>query len=485
MLDIKVGLLSEFQSGPDAVAAFATEDGGPNAAFLSPKARKALGEAAKDEGFTGKSGETASLKFNDGVKERRWVLVGVGKKKDADAEAHRKAGAGLYKAFKGRFDSLWLAAGVHAAAVTEGLLLGSYQFNEYKKPESEDKLKALRLIAANAGERNKLQAVVERAALGSEAVCFARDLVNRGPSDKSPEAMADIAKSLAGPEVKVEVIDRKQAEKLGMGLLLAVSRGATKEPRLVHFTYTPKGAKTRKKVAVVGKGIVFDSGGLSLKPPASMETMKDDMAGAALVYGVFKVIARLKLKAEVHGYAALAYNMPGPDAIKPGDVVKAMNGKTVEILNTDAEGRLVLADALHYATLEKPQAILNFATLTGAQLVALGSGITATMTNDKALLAKVTAAGKRCDEATWELPLPKQYEDMVKSKIADLLNIGAVRGEAGTIVGGLFLKHFVGETPWVHFDIAGPAWSGSGNAICPPGGTGALVRTTLDWLGSL
>jgi leucyl aminopeptidase len=483
MTDLKAGTAAEFNADNAPVAVFSAEDAGPAAPWLSPKARKALAEAAKEEGFNGKAAETVSVRIHDGSAERRYLLAGVGKRREAGAEAHRKAAAALVKAFKARFESFWLAAGTHAAAAAEGLLLAAYSYNEYKKADSEPKLKSVTFLAGTAAEGKKLAAVLERAAVVCEAVGFTRDLVNRSPSDKSPEAVADVAKGLAGGDVKVEVVDRKQAEKLGMNLLVAVGRGATREPRMVHLTYAPKGA--RKKVSLVGKGVVYDSGGLSLKPPASMETMKMDMAGAAMVLAVFKVLARLKVKVEVHGYCALAYNMPGPDAYKPGDVVKSMNGKTVEILNTDAEGRLVLADALHWAVQEKPSAMLDFATLTGAQLVALGSGYTAAMTNDRGLLSRFMAAAKRQDENVWELPLPKEYEDMVKGKFGDLLNIGKVRGEAGTIVGGLFLKEFVGDVPWVHLDIAGPAWSDSGLAYSAPGGTGALVRSTLDWLGSL
>lgn len=483
MTELKAGTAAELHAGAEPIAVFCAEDAGPAAAWLSPKARKALAEAAKEEGFSGKAGETLALRWKGGAAERRWLLAGVGKRKDAGAEAHRKAAAALLKAFKGRFESFWLAAGPHAAAAAEGLLLASYQFTEYKKADAEPKLKTVRFLGATAAEAKKLAAVLERAGTVCAAVCFARDLVNRAPSDKSPEAVAEIAQGLAGGGVKVEVVDRKQAEKLGMNLLVAVGRGATREPRMVHLTYAPKGAK--RKVALVGKGVVFDSGGLSLKPPASMETMKNDMAGAAAVLGVFTALAKLKVKVEVHGYLALAYNLPGPDAVKPGDVIKSFNGKTVEILNTDAEGRLVLADALHWALQEKPSAVVDYATLTGAQLVALGSGIVAAMTNDKALLARFMASARRQDEPVWELPLPKEYEDMVKGKFGDLLNIGKVRGEAGTIVGGLFLKEFVGDTPWIHLDIAGPAWSDAGLAYSAPGGTGTMVRSTLDWLGTL
>jgi leucyl aminopeptidase len=285
--------------------------------------------------------------------------------------------------------------------------------------------------------------------------------------------------------VTVEVIDAAKAAELGMGGLLGVGRGSSHPPVMVHMIYRPK-AKTKKRVALVGKGITFDSGGLSLKPAASMEDMKCDMAGAASVLATFKVIARLQPKAEVHGIFGAAYNMPGPDAYKPGDVLKAMNGKTIEVWNTDAEGRLVLADALCLAAKQEPQMILNMATLTGAVVVALGSKVAGVMGNDRRVIASVMAAGKRADEAYCELPLVEDYKENIKGNIAELLNISKVRGEAGSIIAGLFLQEFVNEVPWAHLDIAGTAFAaGDYNSYSPKGATGAPVRTLLEWLGAL
>jgi len=243
--------------------------------------------------------------------------------------------------------------------------------------------------------------------------------------------------------------------------------------------------KAKKTIALVGKGITFDSGGLSLKPAQSMETMKDDMSGAAAVIGVFKALAELRPPVEVRGYLAIAENMPGGRAQKPGDVIKAHNGKTIEVLNTDAEGRLVLADALSYAAAQKPDLIIDIATLTGACVVALGHLIAGVMTNAPEQAKKLIAASKSTGEQFWELPLPKEYKKDIKSKIADVKNIGARRGEAGTLIGGLFLQEFVGETPWVHLDIAGPSWTDSDLPYCPTGGTGHPVRTLLHYLETI
>jgi leucyl aminopeptidase len=332
-------------------------------------------------------------------------------------------------------------------------------------------------------DRRRLEAAITRAQTGADAICLVRTLVNRGPSDKTPMSLAELAKGLSGSGVTVQILNRKAAAELGMGSFLGVARGSAVEPVMIHLTYAPKGAK--KKIALVGKGITFDSGGLSLKPAQSMETMKLDMAGAATVLAVFKALPKLKVKAEVHGICAVTYNMPGPDAYKPGDILKAMNGKTIEVLNTDAEGRLVLADALCYANQQKPAAIIDLATLTGAVVIALGSKVAGAMTNDKALYTKLNRAAVASQEPLWELPLVKEYRDNIKSSIADLQNIGKARGEAGTIIGGLFLQEFVDKTPWVHLDIAGTAWSDGEGAYGPKGGTGAHVRTLLTFLETL
>ncbi len=481
MIKVKAVLWSEAQTGREPAAVFAFEDAGVSGAAALPQPpRKRLVELAKAEGFKGSPGEVVAVD----VDGRRWLVVGLGKKKGHTPETPRRAAGALASHARSRYPLISVWPGEDAQAVAEGLMLASYRFEEYKKPETADKLAEARLVVENAGARGRLEKPLARALLGAEAVTYVRDLVNRAPSDKTPKSMGEAAQALSGSGVTVKILEREDMEKLGMGSLLGVARGSTVPPVLVHLRYKPKtGAK--RKIALVGKGITFDSGGLSLKPPASMETMKMDMAGAATVLGLFKILPRLGVKAEVDGYCAFTYNMPGPDATKPGDVVRAMNGKTIEVLNTDAEGRLILADALSYALKQEPDAIIDLATLTGAVLVALGSKVTGAMGNSRALMQRLMAASVRAQEPFCELPLFADYKDHIKSGIADLQNIGKVRGEAGSIIGGLFLEEFVDGKPWVHLDIAGTAWNDHATSYCPAGGTGSVVRTLMEYLVSL
>ncbi len=481
MISVSTLSLSAFREGEEPACLFAFEDAGPAGARILGGLRGLL-EQAKGEGFKASLGECCPVVFSQRGSSRRYVLVGLGKKKDCSAESLRRAAGSLGQYAKDRFREIAVLPPGHLQAAAEGLLLSSYRFSEYRKPE-ETKLASARFITATTAEKNAAQRALARACLHAEAVCLVRDLVNRAPSDKTPKSLADLAISLKAPELSVTTIDRAKAQELGMGAFLSVARGSSVEPAFLHLVYRPKG-RLRKRVGLVGKGITFDSGGLSLKPPQSMETMKMDMAGAASVLGVFKVLPRLKPRAEVQGFCALTYNMPGPDATKPGDVIRAMNGKTIEILNTDAEGRLVLADALVYAGRQKLDATIDLATLTGAVVTALGSRVTGVMTNSKGLLRDILAASQKAGEALCELPLVRDYKENLKSPIADLQNIGKARGEAGTIIGGLFLEEFV-EGPWAHCDIAGTAWNDKPTAYCPEGGTGSLVRTLLEYLSSL
>ncbi len=451
---------------------------------LSNKEKALLAAKLKEEGFKGGAKDVARVELELFGKVRRVFAAGLGKRKSGGTEAFRRAAGALIGAVRAKREMLAVLCSESPAAVAEGLALASYKYEEYKKGD-EDKLTAAHLVIQDAVSRASVEKACARAALRAEAVFLSRDLVNRAPSDKTPQSLADLASTLAGPTVTVEIIDAAKAAELGMGAFLGVGRGAAQPPVMVHMVFKPR-AKTKKRVALVGKGIAFDSGGLSLKPAASMEDMKCDMAGAASVLAAFKVIARLNPKAEVHGIFAAAYNMPGPDAYKPGDVLKAMNGKTIEVWNTDAEGRLVLADALCLAAKQQPQMILDMATLTGAVVVALGSRVAGLMGNDRRAIASVIAAGKRADEAYCELPLVEDYKESIKGNIAELLNISKVRGEAGSIIGGLFLSEFVGDIPWAHLDIAGTAFSGGDyNSYSPKGGTGAPVRTLLEWLSAL
>ncbi|HAH06346.1 MAG TPA: leucyl aminopeptidase [Elusimicrobia bacterium] len=482
MIDLALMPAKEALSGQSPLALFAFEDGLPGPSFLPAPVRKALFARAQEEGFSGKAGETASFSASDGAKARRFLLCGLGRRSELSPEALRRAAASLAKAAR-RHPSIALVPCRDGLAEAEGLLLASYTYDRYKKPADPARLGTVRLVYQSPGERSRLQAAASRAALAAEAVFYARDLVNEAPSDKTPSSVAERAEALEGSGVEVKILDKGAAEEHGMGALLGVARGSAHEPRLLHLVYKPK-RKTKRRIALVGKGVLFDSGGLCLKPREGMEEMKSDMAGAAVVLALFKILPRLGVQAEVHGIAPLAYNMPGCDALKPGDVLKAMDGKTIEVLNTDAEGRLVLADALVYAARLEPEAILDFATLTGAAVIALGEDITAAMTNDRALFARFAAAAKQAGEPLWELPLFAGYRDHIKSKIADLKNMGKPK-VAGAIIGGIFLQEFVAGRPWVHLDIAGPSFSGGDSDLGPAGGTGAMVRSTIGYLLSL
>lgn len=484
MLSLSAISAKDVQTAKDPIGFFAFEGTGlAGVTYLSNAQKKAVMDAAADEGFSGKSGEAACFRLtSDGV-SRRYIVVGLGKRKGFDVESLRKAaGAMCHRA--SRFENISVVAFDDPAVVGEGLLLASHSFDLYVKKSKDRKLKNVGLISQKGSDRARLAKAIEKASIYAEAVAWTRDLVNTGPSDKSPEAILSQVKEMAKQGITLKVIDAKEAKKLGMGSFLGVARGSDDPPYMLHLKYKPKkGGK--KKIALVGKGVTFDSGGLSLKPPVHMETMKMDMHGAASVLGVFKVLTKLKVRAEVHGITPLTYNMPGPNAMKPGDVLKAMNGKTIEVLNTDAEGRLILADALAYAAKQKFDLMIDLATLTGAAVVALGGGLTAAMTNNKAALGKLMAVSKKTGEAIWELPLPKEYRKMIKSKVADIQNIGNARGEAGTITAGLFLEEFVDENPWIHLDIAGPAWINGSNPYCGPGATGVMVRTLLEYLQTL
>ncbi|HMF41906.1 MAG TPA: leucyl aminopeptidase, partial [Polyangia bacterium] len=318
-----------------------------------------------------------------------------------------------------------------------------------------------------------------RATSTARAVARARDLVNEPAGVMTPTALADTAAGWArSAGVSVEVLDRAGCAALGMGLFLAVAQGSTQEPRFIHLAWTPPGA--RRRVVVIGKGITFDSGGLSLKTNEGMLDMKTDMAGAAAVLAAVVAAAEEKLGVEVHALAACTENMPSGNAYKLGDVIRSLDGKTVEINNTDAEGRLTLADALSFGLRLKPDAMLDFATLTGACMVALGPNTAGVMSNDDALAGELLAAAQRAGEEMWRLPLPPRLTEQLKSEIADFKNTGERWG--GALTAGLFLKEFVGSVPWVHVDIAGPSSAAKEYGHVNKGGTGFAAAAILEFL---
>jgi leucyl aminopeptidase len=365
------------------------------------------------------------------------------------------------------------------AAVAEGALLGAYAFGRYRAdaPVPPTRITVVTPLARDAAAKK----AVARATTVATAVHGARDLVNAAPVDLFPAAFADAARAAAkGTKVKVSVLDEKALAAGGYGGLLAVGQGSARPPRLVKLTYAP--LRAQRSVALVGKGITFDSGGLSIKPAKGMEAMKSDMAGAAAVLHAVVAAAQLELPVKVTGWLCLAENMPSGTAQRPSDVITQYGGTTVEVLNTDAEGRLVLADGLVAACEEQPDAVLDVATLTGAQVVALGTRVSAVMGTDDLRRAVVDAAG-RAGEQFWPMPLPQELRASLKSSVADLANIGDRFG--GMLVAGLFLREFVGSTPWAHLDIAGPAFNESAaHDYTPVGGTGVAVRTLLELLES-
>ncbi|WP_411078678.1 leucyl aminopeptidase [Streptomyces sp. cmx-18-6] len=449
-------------------------------------------------GAVGAEGELTKLPAPSGLKAPVVIAVGLGPvpdKEDAyDAEALRRAAGVAARALAGsKKAGFALPAGSveDAAAVAEGALLGAYAFTAYQGGEDKlapkdakakdkgPKLPLAEVALVGAKPRDKgYKAAVERALALVEEINRARDLINTPPNDLYPESFAAVA-TAAGKEhgVKVQVLDEKALVKGGFGGLLGVGQGSAHGPRLVKLAYThPKAEKT---LALVGKGITYDSGGISLKPAGHNETMKCDMSGAAAVFAAVVAAARLGLKVNVTGWLALAENMPSGNATRPGDVLRMYSGKTVEVLNTDAEGRLVLADALTRASEEKPDAIVDVATLTGAMVLALGNRTFGIMANDDAFRTSIHEIAEEVGEASWPMPLPADLRKGMDSPTADIANMGERMG--GGLVAGLFLKEFVGEgIAWAHLDIAGPAFhEGAPYGYTPKGGTGSAVRTLV------
>ncbi|MCL3860718.1 leucyl aminopeptidase [Actinotalea sp. K2] len=365
------------------------------------------------------------------------------------------------------------------AAIVEGALLGAYEYTRYRDQADRPRPPSRFEVVTPRGRENAAKRAVERAVVLAAAVHGVRDLVNAAPIDLFPAAFADAARAaVKGTKIKVSVLDEKALAAGGYGGLVAVGQGSSRGPRLVKLTWSP--SKATRSVALVGKGITFDSGGLSLKPAKGMEAMKSDMAGAAAVLHTVLAAAALEVPVKVTGWLCLAENMPSGTAQRPSDVITQRGGTTVEVLNTDAEGRLVLADGLVAACEEKPDAVIDIATLTGAQVVALGTRVSAVMGTDD-LRAEVVAAAQTSGEQFWPMPLPEELRAGLKSSVADLANIGDRFG--GMLSAGLFLREFVGSTPWAHLDIAGPAFNeASAHGYTPVGGTGVGVRTLLSLL---
>lgn len=427
-------------------------------------------------GFKGGAGELAVVPGSDGVTAEAVAVVGLGEQAKVDATILRRAAGSAARRLSERST---LAITIHNAvpdsetAVAEGLLLGSYRFTAYKSDPKPSKLQ--RVLFIDAGE-----AALNRAAITAEATWLARDMINEPASTLTPEVLAQRAKEVADVSgFECAIWDENELRTNGFGGLLGVASGSANPPRFIQMHYPSAGAKG--KVALVGKGVTFDSGGLSLKDAANMETMKTDMGGAAAVIGAMSAIAQLKPAIEVLAFVPTTENMPGGTAVRPGDVLKHYGGKTTEVLNTDAEGRLILADALAFASEQKPDAIVDVATLTGSIMVALGKKATGLFANDDALARELEVASDKAGEPMWHMPLYDVYKKELESEVADLKNVGSRWG--GAIIAALFLREFVADgIAWAHLDIAGAARAESDYDENPKGGTGVAVRTLVNWI---
>jgi leucyl aminopeptidase len=429
--------------------------------------------------FTGKYNETSLVHTQGKVKPERLLLIGLGKEEELTGERLRQAGGKAASYLRSmNFKSTGLSTRtinpvkLTVADFVEGSLLSSYSFNKYKKEQKKKQAKNLIVLS-----KRKLNIQLDRAKAAAAAAHLARDMVNTPSNDMTPSSIVKIARSLKN--VTVRVIDKKEAETLGMGAYLSVARGSNEPPKFIIITYKKK--KTAPTV-IIGKAITFDSGGISLKPAMGMEKMKYDMAGGAAIMGVMKAVSEMELPLHLIAILPATENLPSGTASKPGDVVTSINGTTIEIISTDAEGRLVLADAIGYAKRFKPSAIIDIATLTGACSIALGDEAAAMMGNNEALMDTMKLASEETGEKVWHMPLFDEYRDYIKSDIADIKNSA---GRSGSLVtAGAFLKEFAGNVPWVHIDIAGTAWTDKERPYIPQGATGIGVRLLLSFLKS-
>jgi leucyl aminopeptidase len=447
---------------------------------------------------TGKWGEQTLLHTSGVLLADRVLVVGLGKAEDFTLDRVRlvsaEASKHLRKIAARRIGTIVHGAGTHtgahtgtgglnavhaAQALTEGAMLGLYRFARYKK--NDEDAKQIELLTILERDHEKVRAMseaVRRGRLLAEATNSARDLVNEPGNALTPTELARRAKQIARRgRIRCQVLGPAELQRLGARALLGVARGSQEPPCLIVLEYR-RGRRGGPHLGLVGKGITFDSGGISIKPAENMEAMKGDMAGAAAVITATAAIAGLQLPIHVTAVVPATENLPSGTALKPGDILRAMSGKTIEVINTDAEGRLVLADALHYARSRKATHLVDVATLTGACVVALGTVNSGAFTNSQSFLDKVLASGKAAGEKIWPLPMDPEYDELIKSDVAEIKNTGGRKG--GAITGAKFLQHFVGDTPWVHLDIAGTFESDKDKGYQPKGATGVMVRTLVN-----
>lgn len=438
------------------------------------------------EGFDGKFGSMYILPTYGKIAAEKVLIVGLGKNKDFNLNRLRELSTKIIKKCMKMNNAKKVISVLHGAGIggfdpeqsarmiAEGTMLGGYTFDKYKSEKQRTKVEDFVIVDMVEENCKKAKAGVKKGKIIASAVNFTRDLSNEQPNYATPTKLAEIAQGLK--DVDIKVYDKDDIEKMGMGAFLGVAKGSSEPPKFIHLRYKSPSKTPQRKIAIIGKGICFDSGGLDIKPPSSMLNMKDDMSGAAAILGVMSVIKDLKPNCEVHALIAACENMPGCSAYKPGDILTAKNGKTIEVDNTDAEGRLTLADALCYACELGVDEVIDLATLTGACVVALGSVASGIMGNHQPTIDKLIKCGAAGGEKLWQMPMFEEYGDSLKSDIADMKNTGSRMG--GAQIAGLFLQNFVKKVHWAHIDIAGTAY------IDKKGATGAGVRTLINYLMS-
>jgi leucyl aminopeptidase len=493
-VDVSARPLAEAAGDALVLECYAGEDrSGPAMRRIDLALGGLLALALRDQRFEGRVAETADVHTGGRIPAKRVLVVGLGPRAECSAESLRRAASAAVRRARDLGAASvaipvlgtrapGLSVVTRAQATAEGVRLGLYRFDRYKEKRNDDRsLSAVAVLVEAARDRAPAREGLRRAALSAEATCLARDLINEPANSVTASSLAETARAIAKESgLRVRILDRAACERMGMGAFLGVNRGSVEPPQFIHLTYAPRRA-SRRRIVLIGKGITFDSGGLDLKTAEGMAWMKGDMSGAAAVLGALKVLPQLRPAVEVHGIIAATDNMPSGSATKPGDVLRAMNGKTIEVNNTDAEGRLTLADAIVYARKEiKPHEIVDIATLTGACSIALGSLCGGAMSNNPALQGKVIEAGARAGERLWPLPLIEEYREGLRSEVADLRNTGPRPG--GAITAGLFIREFAGDTPWVHLDIAGVAFTDKDLPYAPKGGVGFGARTLIEYV---
>ena len=452
----------------------------------------AISHLIADGEINGKNGENTLIHTFGKIGPSRVLVAGLGSQDNFTQERVREVMASssryLRKLGMERIATIAHGSGIagldadaSAQAIAEGSTLGLYRFRNYltKNDDGSKELDEILIVEQDSSKVGDLEKGVQRGRLMAEAAVLARDMVNEPANVLTPTRMAEIATQVAEEEsLNINVLDRKHMEELGMGALLGVAKGSDQPPKLIVLEYSGDPDNSSRVLGLVGKGITFDTGGISIKPAGGMEDMKGDMAGGASVIGAMKAIGRLKPKVNVTGIIAAAENMPGGSAQRPGDVVRSMSGKTIEVINTDAEGRLVLADALYYARQIGVTNIVDVATLTGAMVVALGHACSGIMGNDQELMDRMMKVGQSTGERIWQLPMYEDYKEQLKSNVADVKNIGGK--PAGSITAAQFLAEFTEDTSWAHLDIAGTYFSSKEKGYLVKGGTGVPTRTLIS-----